>query len=51
MSETEELSERVAKIEAWVEAVMRTLSGLQVEPVLVELDEARHAYDEEAPAP
>jgi hypothetical protein len=47
MSETEELSERVAKLEAWVECVMRTLSGMQVEPVLIELDEARRAYDEE----
>ena len=43
MSETEELSERVAKLEAWVECVMRTLSGMQVEPVLIELDEARRA--------
>jgi hypothetical protein len=47
MSEIEELSARVAKLEAWVEAVMRTLAGMQVEPVLIELDEARRAYDEE----
>jgi hypothetical protein len=47
MSEIEELSARVSKIEAWVEVVMRTLSGMQVEPVLIELDEARQAYDEE----
>jgi hypothetical protein len=47
MSETEELSARVAKLEAWVEVVMQTLVGMQVEPVLIELDEARRAYDEE----
>jgi hypothetical protein len=47
MSEIGELSARVAKLEAWVEAVMQTLAGMQVEPVLIELDEARCAYDEE----
>jgi hypothetical protein len=47
MSETEELSARVAKLEAWVECVMQTLSGMQVEPVLIKLDEARRAYDGE----
>ena len=47
MSEIGELSARVAKLEAWVETVMRTLAGMQVEPVLIELDEARRAYDEE----
>jgi hypothetical protein len=41
MSEITELSARVANLEAWVEAVMRTLAGMQVEPVLIELDEAR----------
>lgn len=46
MSDIEELSARVAKLEAWVECVMRTLSGMQVEPVLIELDEARGGYDE-----
>jgi hypothetical protein len=46
-SEIVELSARVAKLEAWVEVVMRTLVGMQVEPVLIELDEARRAYDEE----
>ena len=45
LSEIEKLPARVAKLEAWVEAVMRTLAGMQVEPVLVELDEARRAYD------
>lgn len=47
MSEIKELSARVAKLEAWVEVVMRTLAGMQVEPVLIELDKARCAYDEE----
>jgi hypothetical protein len=47
MSETEELSARLAKLEAWVEVFMRTLAGMQVEPVLIELDEARRAYGEE----
>jgi hypothetical protein len=42
-----ELSSRVAKLEAWVECVMQTLTGMQVEPVLIELDEARRAYDGE----
>jgi hypothetical protein len=32
MSEIEELSARVAKLESWVEVVMRTLAGMQVEP-------------------
>lgn len=41
----EDVSARVASLEAWVEAFMRTLSAMQVEPVLVELDEARGAYD------
>jgi hypothetical protein len=34
MSETEELPARVAKLEAWVEVVMRTLAGMRVEPSL-----------------
>jgi hypothetical protein len=37
----------VAKLEAWVDAVMRTLVGMQVEPVLIELDAARGAYEED----
>ena len=47
MSEIGELSARVAKLEAWVEAVMRTPAGMQAEPVLIDLDESRGAYDEE----
>jgi hypothetical protein len=47
MNETGELSTRVTKLEAWVEAFMRTLAGMQVEPVLIELEEARRAYEEE----
>jgi hypothetical protein len=47
MSEIKELSARVASLEAWVEAAMRILVGMQVEPVLIELEEARRAYDEE----
>lgn len=40
MNEIEELSARVTKLEAWVEAVMQTLAGMQVEPVLCELERA-----------
>jgi hypothetical protein len=47
MSEIEELSARVAKLEAWVEAAMLALMGIQVEPILIDLDRARGAYDEE----
>lgn len=47
MSEIKELSARVAKLEAWVEAAMRTLMEMQVEPILIDLDKARGAYDEE----
>jgi hypothetical protein len=47
MSEIEDLSARVANLEAWVEVVMQTLAGMQVEPILIELDEARRAYDGE----
>jgi hypothetical protein len=47
MSETGELPARVAKLEAWGEVVMRTLAGMQVEPVLIALDAARRAYDGE----
>jgi hypothetical protein len=35
------LAARVAHLEAWVEAFMRTLAGLGLETVLCELDEAR----------
>jgi len=38
-----ELTARVAKLEAWVKAAMRVLSGMQVEPVLNELEEAQRA--------
>jgi hypothetical protein len=34
---------RLAKLEAWVEVVMRTLATLGVEGLLIELDEARGA--------
>lgn len=43
---TEDLSARVANLEAWVETVMRTLSMMQVEPVLIELDDARRVHDD-----
>jgi hypothetical protein len=39
--ENEDLASRVADLESWVEAVMRTLAGLGLETVLIELDEAR----------
>jgi hypothetical protein len=42
-----DLEARVSQIEAWVEALMRTLAGLGLEAVLCELDEARGAYDRE----
>jgi hypothetical protein len=44
---SKDLSERVTNLEAWVEAVMRTLSTLGLENHLIELDKARRAYDEE----
>ena len=43
---TKNLSERVANLEAWVEAVMRTLATSGLENLLTELDEALCAYDE-----
>jgi hypothetical protein len=42
-----DLSERVADLEAWVEVVMVTLATLGLENLLIRLDEARRAYDEE----
>ena len=42
-----DLSERVANLEAWVEVVMVTLATLGLENLLIELDEARGAGDEE----
>lgn len=47
MSGKKGTAERVARLEAWVEVVMRTLATLGLETVLCELDEARCAYDEE----
>jgi hypothetical protein len=44
---SKDLSERVADLEAWVEVVMRTLATLGVENLLIELDKARRADDEE----
>jgi hypothetical protein len=41
MSEVGELKARVAKLEAWVEMVMRTLASIGLGDVLTELDEAR----------
>ena len=40
-------AERVARLEAWVEVVMQTLASLGLETVLIELDKARCAYDDE----
>ena len=39
--ESEDLAARVERLEAWVEAVMRTLAGIGLESVLCDLDEAR----------
>jgi hypothetical protein len=44
---SKDLSERVANLEAWVEVVMVTLATLGLENLLIELDEARGAGDEE----
>jgi hypothetical protein len=41
----EDVPARVANLAAWVEAFLRTLSAMQAEPVLVQLDEARGTYD------
>jgi hypothetical protein len=43
----EDLGARVERLEAWAEAVMRTLAGIGLEDILCELDEARGAYDSE----
>lgn len=40
------LEARVTKLEAWVETVMKTLAGMQVEPVLCELEQAYKEEDE-----
>ena len=42
-----DLAARVSKLEAWAEVVMRTLAALGLGNLLIELDEARRAYDEE----
>jgi hypothetical protein len=48
MSGKKTLTERVTRLEAWVEAVMLVVSSIDVEALLTELDEARGAdYDEE----
>jgi len=44
----DEILRRLGKLEAWVEVVMRTLASLGLESVLIELDEARGAYYDEA---
>jgi hypothetical protein len=42
------ITERVTRLEAWVEAVMLVVSSIDVEALLTELDEARGAdYGEE----
>jgi hypothetical protein len=50
--ENEDLAARVARLEAWVEVVMRTLATLGLEALLIELDEARGVdYDEDGASP
>jgi hypothetical protein len=44
----DEIRQRLGKLEAWVEVVMQTLASLGLESVLIELDEARAAYCDEA---
>lgn len=39
----EEMAARVARLEAWVEVIMRMLAMLGLEALLIELDEARRA--------
>jgi hypothetical protein len=39
--DSQALTARVERLEAWVEAVMRTLAGIGLEDMLCELDEAR----------
>lgn len=39
--DSEVLAARVERLEAWVEAVMRTLAGVGLEDILCDLDEAR----------
>jgi hypothetical protein len=39
--DTEDLTVRVERLEAWVETVMRTLTGIGLEDIFCELDEAR----------
>jgi hypothetical protein len=43
----EDLSARVANLEAWVETAMRLLSRAQVEPVLIKLERARGSYGQD----
>ena len=38
---SEDLTARVERLEAWVETAMRTLTGIGLEGILYELDEAR----------
>jgi hypothetical protein len=40
----EEMAARVARLEAWVEVIMRTLATLGLEALIIELDEARGAH-------
>jgi hypothetical protein len=40
-----DLEARMSRLEAWVEAVMRTLAGLGLKSVLREFDEAKGAYE------
>ena len=48
----EDTAARVARLEAWVEVVMRTLATLGLEGLLTELDEARGAdYSDVYPPP
>lgn len=44
----DEIPQRLGKLEAWVEVVMRTLATLGLENLLIELDEARCADFEDA---
>jgi hypothetical protein len=39
--DSEDLTARVERLEAWVETAMRTLVGIGLEDILYELDEAR----------
>jgi len=47
----DEILQRLRKLETWVEVIMRTLATLGLESLLIELDEARGGYHDNAHQP